>query len=118
MSIVKTRMERRIKRARKKIFGTAERPRMAFKKSLKYLYAQIIDDTTGRSLGVYTTASLDFKDLKSRKNIAAAIKLGEYAGKKLADKKIGQIVFDRRGRRYHGVVKSFAEALRKTGLTF
>ncbi|PKN01357.1 MAG: 50S ribosomal protein L18 [Elusimicrobia bacterium HGW-Elusimicrobia-1] len=118
MSIVKTRMERRIKRARKKIFGTAERPRMAFKKSLKYLYAQAIDDTAGKSLGIFTTASSDFKDLKSRKNVAAAVRLGEYAGKKLSDKKIARIVFDRRGRRYHGVVKSFAEALRKTGLAF
>ncbi|MDI6757041.1 MAG: 50S ribosomal protein L18 [Endomicrobiia bacterium] len=118
MSIAKSRMERRIKRARKKIFGTQERPRLALKKSLKYLYAQAVDDTAGLSVGLFTTASSDFKDLKSHKNIAAAVMLGEYAGRKLAEKNIKKIVFDRRGRRYHGVVKSFAESLRKSGVEF
>ncbi len=121
---VKTRREKRIirhKRIRKKVFGTAERPRMAFFKSLNNLYVQIIDDEAGKTLVSASTIDKDFVEkygVRGGKNIEIAKKLGEFIAEKALAKGIQNVVFDRGGFIYHGKVKAFAEAAREKGLKF
>lgn len=109
-----TRRLARKKRIRARIVGTAARPRLTVYCSLTSVYAQLIDDTAGK-----TIASASSKEAKAKsKNIETATKVGELLAKKAKDAKITAIVFDRNGRRYHGRVKALAEAARKSGLTF
>jgi len=121
---VKTRREKRLirhKRIRKKVFGTPERPRMAFFKSLNNLYVQIIDDEAGRTLVSASTIDKDFVEkygVRGGKNIEMAKKLGEFIAEKALSKGIQNVVFDRGGFIYHGKVKAFAEAAREKGLKF
>ena len=121
---VKTRREKRIirhKRIRKKVSGTAERPRMAFFKSLNNLYVQIIDDEAGKTLVSASTIDKDFIEkygVRGGKNIEMAKKLGEFIAEKALAKGIQNVVFDRGGFIYHGKVKAFAEAAREKGLKF
>ncbi|WP_029523395.1 50S ribosomal protein L18 [Persephonella sp. KM09-Lau-8] len=121
---VKTRRQKRIirhKRIRKKVFGTAERPRMAFFKSLNNLYVQIIDDEAGKTLVSASTIDKDFVEkygVRGGKNIEIAKKLGEFIAEKALAKGIERVVFDRGGFIYHGKVKAFAEAAREKGLKF
>ena len=121
---VKTRRQKRIirhKRIRKKVFGTAERPRMAFFKSLNNLYVQIIDDEAGKTLVSASTIDKDFVKkygVRGGKNIEMAKKLGEFIAEKALAKGIENVVFDRGGFIYHGKVKAFAEAAREKGLKF
>lgn len=103
-------------RIRKKIDGSTIRPRLSLFKSNNSLYAQIIDDSKQNT--IIGLSSLSFKDLKSKKNIAAATKLGHEIAKLATAKKIKQVVFDRGGNLYHGKIKAFAEAARKSGLEF
>lgn len=103
-------------RIRKKIDGSTIRPRLSLFKSNNSLYAQIIDDSKQNT--IIGLSSLSFKDLKSKKNIEAATKLGHEIAKLATEKKIKQVVFDRGGNLYHGKVKAFAEAARKSGLEF
>ncbi|MCX7624963.1 MAG: 50S ribosomal protein L18 [Candidatus Sumerlaeaceae bacterium] len=112
--------ERRKIRIRKKIAGTPERPRLCIYKSLRHLYAQIVDDTAGHTFVAATTNTKELK-AEGRKTFANQ----EYAkrlGKEIAEKAkavgITQVVFDRSGYPYHGVVKAFAEAAREGGLKF
>jgi large subunit ribosomal protein L18 len=105
-----TRRLARKKRIRARLVGTAARPRLTVFCSLTTVYAQLIDDTAGKTIA---SASSD-----KGKNIAAATKVGEEIGKKAKDAKITAVVFDRNGRKYHGRVKALAEAARKSGLTF
>ncbi|MGE4357409.1 MAG: 50S ribosomal protein L18 [Candidatus Omnitrophota bacterium] len=110
---------RRHKRIRKKIFGTAERPRLVVHRTHKNLIAQLVDDTQGKViLGVSTMN----KELRSRLdklgNVKGAEMLGELFAQKLKEKGITRIVFDRGGYLYHGRVKAFAEAVRKGGIEF
>ncbi|WP_293445680.1 50S ribosomal protein L18 [Persephonella sp.] len=121
---VKTRREKRLirhKRIRKKVFGTQERPRMAFFKSLNNLYVQIIDDEAGKTLVSASTIDKDFVErygVRGGKNIEMAKKLGEFIAEKALAKGIQNVVFDRGGFIYHGKVKAFAEAAREKGLKF
>ncbi|SNZ10985.1 large subunit ribosomal protein L18 [Persephonella hydrogeniphila] len=121
---VKTRRQKRIirhKRIRKKVFGTADRPRMAFFKSLNNLYVQIIDDEAGKTLVSASTIDKDFVEkygVRGGKNIEMAKKLGEFIAEKALSKGIENVVFDRGGFIYHGKVKAFAEAAREKGLKF
>ncbi|NPA12747.1 MAG: 50S ribosomal protein L18 [Aquificae bacterium] len=121
---VKTRRQKRIirhKRIRKKVFGTAERPRLAFYKSLHNLYAQIIDDEKGHTLVSASTIDKDFVQkygFRGGKNMEIAKKLGEFIAEKALEKGINKVVFDRGGFIYHGKVKAFAEAAREKGLKF
>jgi large subunit ribosomal protein L18 len=104
----------RKQRIRARVSGTAARPRLTVFCSLTSVYAQLIDDTTGKTL-----AAASSKDAKAKnKNIETATKVGEIIGKKAKDAKITAVVFDRNGRKYHGRVKALAEAARKSGLTF
>lgn len=107
---------RRHKRVRGKISGTAERPRLCVFRSNQNLYAQIIDDTKGVTLVSASTLDKEIKTKHSNKE--AAKELGALIAKKAQDNKIKQVVYDRGGYIYHGVVKELAEAAREAGLEF
>ncbi|WP_295421102.1 50S ribosomal protein L18 [Sulfurovum sp.] len=100
-------------RVRGKIFGTAELPRLSVYKSNKYFYAQVIDDNAGSTL-----ASVDGKKLGLKSNQEDVKKIAAEMAKNLASKNIENVVFDRNGYLYHGVVASFAGALREAGIKF
>jgi len=102
-------------RIRKKVEGTAERPRMAIHKSNRYVYVQFVDDLNGRVLLSVSSSSLK---LKHSANIKAAASLGAAAGEKALASGIKQVVFDRGGYIYHGKVRAFADSCRKAGLKF
>jgi large subunit ribosomal protein L18 len=106
-------------RIRKKISGTAERPRLNVFKSNKYFYAQVIDDTTGNT--IVSASSLE-KELKSvcnsHCNIETAKKVGELIAKRAKEKGLASVVFDRGGYIYHGKIKAFADSAREAGLEF
>lgn len=115
----KERRAKRHERIRKSVFGSAERPRLAVFRSQKHLYAQAIDDYTGKTIFSFSTTSEKFrKALSEGTTLSAAKKLGEIFGPELAAKGIRKIVFDRAGYKYHGRVKALAEALRSSGLDF
>ena len=107
---------RRHLRVRRKISGTAERPRLCVYRSNTNLYVQIIDDVAGNTLVAASTLDKEIKTKHSNKE--AAKELGKLIAKKAADKKIETVVFDRGGYIYHGVVKELAEAAREGGLKF
>ena len=107
------------RRMRSRISGTTERPRLAVFRSNKHMYAQIIDDTTGRTLVSASTLQKDVKaDLEKTNNVDAAAHLGTVIAKRALDKGIDTVVFDRGGFIYQGKVKALAEAAREAGLTF
>ncbi len=108
--------QRRHLRVRRKISGTAERPRLCVYRSNTNLYVQIIDDVAGNTLVAASTLDKEIKTKHSNKE--AAKELGALIAKKAADKKIETVVFDRGGYIYHGVVKELAEAAREGGLKF
>lgn len=107
---------RRHKRVRTKISGTAERPRLCIYRSNTNIYAQIIDDVAGNTL---VSASTLEKSVKTKHaNKEAAKEVGLLIAKKATEKNIKDVVFDRGGYIYHGVVKELAEAAREGGLVF
>lgn len=108
------RLERRKKRVRKKIFGTPERPRLRVTRTLNHIYAQIIDDTTGRTLVSESSVQLKIKG----GNIESAKQVGASLAKKALEKNITKVCFDRGGHLYHGRVKALADAAREAGLQF
>jgi large subunit ribosomal protein L18 len=110
---------RRVIRVRKIVRGTTERPRLAVSRSLQNMYAQLIDDTTGRTLCALSTQSKELRTAQSYGgNVKAAKELGKRIGEKARALGIERVCFDRRGRRYHGRVKAVAEAAREAGLKF
>jgi large subunit ribosomal protein L18 len=112
----KAERQRRHKRVRTKISGTAECPRLAVCRTNKNIIAQIIDDTKGETLVYVSTMDKDIKNKKANKE--AAKEVGTLIAKKATEKKIENVVFDRGGFIYHGVVKELAEAAREAGLKF
>ena len=108
---------KRIKeRIRSKVHGTSERPRLAVFRSLKHMYAQVIDDASGKTI---VSASSRDKDAGTKgANAAAAKALGALIAKKAKDKGIKRVVFDRGGYLYHGNIKALADAARENGLEF
>ena len=107
---------RRHKRVRTKISGTAERPRLCVYRSNTNLYAQVIDDVAGNTL--VSASTLD-KEVKTKSaNKEAAKEVGTLIAKRATEKNITEVVFDRGGYIYHGVVKELAEAARENGLKF
>ena len=107
---------RRHKRVRTKISGTAERPRLCVFRSNSNLYVQVIDDVAGNTL--VSASTLD-KEVKTKHaNKEAAREVGALIAKKATEKNITEVVFDRGGYIYHGVVKELAEAARENGLKF
>ena len=97
---------------RKRISGTPERPRMTVFRSNLHMYVQVIDDVAGKTLVSASTVEADLKGLKN--NVADAAKLG----KRLLEKNIDTVVFDRNGYIYHGIVKAIADGARAAGVKF
>ena len=118
----KSRQEVRVKKhmkARNRFSGTAERPRLAVFRSNNHMYAQIIDDTVGKTLVAASTLEKDVKaELEKTNNVDAAAYLGTVIAKKAIEKGIKEVVFDRGGFIYQGKVKALAEAAREAGLEF
>jgi large subunit ribosomal protein L18 len=113
---IRSRIHRRI---RKKISGTPERPRLAVYRSQAHIYAQVIDDGTGRT--VCSASSLDEtlkKDTKRGANVAAAKAVGSLIATRAKEKGVEAVVFDRGGFQYHGRIKALADAAREGGLKF
>ncbi|MCM1564836.1 MAG: 50S ribosomal protein L18 [Dehalobacter sp.] len=107
------------KSVRKRIQGTAERPRMAVFRSLNHIYAQVINDDLGITLAAASSLDAEFKAAElSGGNVEGAKKVGELIAKEALDKGITKVVYDRGGSLYHGRVAALAEAARETGLDF
>ena len=118
----KSRTEVRVKkhnRMRNHLAGTAERPRLAVFRSNNHMYAQIIDDTVGKTLVSASTVQKDVKDqLEKTNDVAAAAYLGQVIAKKALEAGITTVVFDRGGFIYQGKIKALADAAREAGLEF
>ncbi len=114
-------LQRRHLRIRRKVLGTAERPRLCIHKSLRHLYAQVVDDMAGRTMLELTTNRKALKESapkKSFRNREGAKRLGKELGELAVKAGIRRVVFDRGGYLYHGCVKAFADAAREAGLQF
>ncbi len=109
---------KRHKRLRKKVSGTSDRPRLCIAKTLRHLYAQVIDDDAGVTLLQASTLEPAFRDELRGANSAAAEKLGAILAERAKEKGVVSVVFDRGGHVYHGVITTFADACRKGGLKF
>jgi len=110
---------KRHKRVRKNISGSSERPRLCIFRSLKHIYAQVIDDKEGITLVSLSTLDPEIKKKeKYQGNMKAARELGSLLAKKLEEKSIKKVVFDRGGYLYHGRVKAVAEGARKGKIVF
>ena len=122
---IKTKKDRRERiqlRQRKRIHGTAERPRLAVFRSVAHIYAQVIDDMSGRTVAA---ASSTEKALKKKfsgdvrgGNLKGAEAIGQVIADRLKEKGITRVVFDRGGNLYHGRIRAIADAARKAGLEF
>ena len=111
---------RRHMRIRKKVMGTAERPRLTVFRSLNHIYAQLVDDLTGRT--ILTVSSLDQEVVPKGTGTKGKIDAGKRVGKQIAtlakEKGIDRVCFDRSGYLYHGRVKAVADGAREGGLSF
>lgn len=120
--LIKDRREQREvrhRRIRVRVRGTAARPRLAVFRSLKHIYAQLIDDDTERTLVAAGSLSPEVRDrLKNGGNVAAAKVVGELLAQKAKAAGLAQVVFDRGGCQYHGRIQALAEAARAGGLQF
>ena len=107
--------EKRHRRVRKKVSGTTERPRLAVFRSNRHIYAQVIDDTTGRTLAAASTAEPDLRS-GSTGSVDAAKAVGQLVGERAKTAGISTVVFDRGGFRYHGRVAALCDGARAAGL--
>ncbi len=121
--ITKNKVENRLRlktHIRMRVTGTSERPRLTVFRSLKHVYMQLVDDTTGKTILSVSDIDKDvrdeFKELKGQ--LAKGKRVGALAAKKALEKNIAQVVFDRNGYLYHGVVKALADCAREGGLKF
>jgi large subunit ribosomal protein L18 len=111
--------DRRHSRVRKKVYGTAERPRLNIYRSEKHIYAQVINDDLGITLASASSTDSELKGvITCGSNKEAAKAVGALVAKKALEKEIKSVVFDRGGFIYHGRVKELAEAAREAGLDF
>lgn len=111
--------DRRHLRIRKKVVGTAERPRMSVYRSLQHIYAQVIDDTAGRTLAAASTIDPSLRNaLAGLPKADAAKRVGELLAERTLNAGIKRVVFDRGGNLYHGRVAKVAEGAREKGLEF
>ena len=109
--------QKRHARLRLRVSGDAARPRLAVFRSLNHIYAQVIDDSTGRTLAAASSLEPDLKSSKATKSAEAAT-VGRLVAERARAAGVGLVVFDRAGFRYHGRVKSLADAAREAGLDF
>jgi large subunit ribosomal protein L18 len=107
-------LDRRKKRVRKHVAGTAERPRLSVYRSLKHIYAQVIDDVAGRTLAAASSQTLKI----AGGNVEGAKAVGRAVAEQAKEKDITKVCFDRGGHLYHGRVKALADAAREAGLEF
>lgn len=106
-------------RIRRRLKGSAERPRLAVFKSGKHIYAQVIDDATGKTIAHASTLDSGLRaDARAAANVAGAKKVGLLVAERAKQKGIGRVVFDRGGYIYHGKIKALADAAREGGLEF
>ncbi|MDQ2663617.1 MAG: 50S ribosomal protein L18 [Candidatus Eremiobacteraeota bacterium] len=111
--------QKRHTRLRRKLAGSAERPRLLVRRTLHHLYATVVDDVRGHTLVSASTRQKDLADgLASKTNTAAAQKVGEIIAAKAKEAGITTVVFDRGGLPYHGRIKALADAAREAGLEF
>jgi len=111
--------ERRQKRVRKKVKGSPQRPRLCVFRSARHIYAQVIDDVSGRTLVSASTISPDLRDqVKGLKKTEAAKLVGRIVARKAREKGIDKVVFDRNGFLYHGRVQALSSSAREEGLEF
>jgi large subunit ribosomal protein L18 len=111
--------QRRHLRVRKKVSGTAERPRLAVFRSEHHIYAQVIDDTQGHTLAAASSLDPNLrKELKYGGNVDAAKAVGKLVGERAKEKGVQKVVFDRGGFAYHGRVAGLADGAREAGLEF
>jgi len=113
---VKARLQRQV-RGRKKVTGTAERPRLVVTRSAKHISVQVVDDLVGRTLVAASTMEADLRTVEGDKT-AKAKKVGELVAERAKGAGIESVVFDRAGNKYHGRVAALADAAREGGLTF
>jgi large subunit ribosomal protein L18 len=113
----RTLRERRKRRIRQKVFGHAERPRLSVYRSLNHVYAQVIDDATGKTIAAASTLSPELKDGKGKKSERAK-EVGKLLAKKCQAAQIASVVFDRNGFNYHGRIAAVADGAREGGLKF
>ena len=122
MNVAQRRRQARLKRqvrVRRKVRGTAERPRLCIFRSARHIYAQIIEDSTGRTLAAASTQNGEVAEgQKATGNVQAAKAVGAALAQKALAQDINQVVFDRNGFLYHGRVKALADAAREAGLSF
>ena len=112
-------LERRQRRVRGKVSGTAERPRLRVTRTSAHIYAQVIDDVSGTTIAAASSVEPEVrKELKNGANVDAATAVGEAIGQRAKAAGITAVVFDRGGRIYHGRVKALADAARSAGLEF
>jgi large subunit ribosomal protein L18 len=117
MKLTKEARRVRIKHGiRKKVFGSSERPRLSVYRSNKEIYAQIIDDNSGRTLAAASSRDKGFETTGPKVDISKAV--GQLLAKRASDAGVVQVVFDRNGYLYHGRVKALAEGAREGGLNF
>ena len=105
-------------RIRKKVLGTAERPRLSVYRSLNHIYVQVVDDLHGVTLVSASTVEGNKGDKRTGGNLAAARSVGKRVAERAKEKGITRVVFDRGGYLYHGRVKALADAAREAGLQF
>jgi large subunit ribosomal protein L18 len=117
MSKVEARNKRK-SRIRRKLSGTTERPRLTVYKSLKHIYAQVVDDSTGQTLAFASTLSKELKGQDEGDKKADAKRVGSLIAQKCKAANLDAVVFDRNGFPYHGRIAAVAEAAREAGLKF
>lgn len=106
-------------RYRSTVRGTAERPRLAVYRSLRHVYAQVVDDSSGRTLVAASTNEQETAgELKGTGNREAGARLGKVIAERAKEQGISSVVFDRGGFRYHGVIRAIADGAREAGLEF
>ena len=111
-------LQKRKWRIRKKVNGTAARPRLSVKFTAKHIYAQAVNDDAGETIAFISSLDVDLRKQKLAANVASAETLGKAFADKATAAGISEVVFDRNGARYHGKVKTFADAARVGGLKF
>ncbi len=118
--IVARRRAKKALRVRSKVRGTAERPRLTVFRSLKHIYAQLIDDASGKTLAAASTKTKDIQEqlANAKSKVEKSAIVGEYLGKKALEQGLETVVFDKGWYKYHGRIKALADGARKAGLKF
>ena len=113
---LQSRLKRQV-RGRKKLSGTAERPRLVVTRSSKHIFVQVVDDLVGKTLASASTMEADLRDLEGDKSAKAA-RVGELVAERAKAQGVDTVVFDRAGNKYHGRIAALADGARSGGLVF